>query len=497
MGQYIIEAQIGTGGMATVYKAHHAKLDRYVAVKIMHPAFLEDPTFQARFQREARIIANLDHPHIVPVYDFDDHGKQPYLIMKFIEGQTLKQVIRSDDGISSQQALIIMQKIGDALTYAHQKGILHRDVKPSNIIIDANGEPYLMDFGLARIAQAGESTMSTDMMLGTPQYISPEQAQGKTDLTSATDIYSFGIVLYELIVGRVPFVGESTYAIVHDHIYSPLPLPSDINPDISPEIEAILLKALSKNPDERYETPNALIEDYAHALSGTNKGTIAQHAKISPQENVPNIVAPPTPVPPPPSAIPSPINAGSRRDQRKERRLERRNERHIEKKIEQGISQWLEETFSGKKKDITPQFDNPNSDEAIRARVEKRLKARSEVMMHFISFLLGNAMVWVIYLLTSPGGHPWPLYVTMGWGIGIFAHMMGYYNEHGRGRERHEEQMQREIERERQRLASSATAKIKNDDITYADAEIRLTGDGELTDSFIDEVENQNQNLQR
>jgi serine/threonine protein kinase len=166
IGQYRVEAQTGTGGMATVYKAYHPRLDRHVAIKMMHQTLTADEAFHARFEREARIVAKLEHPNIVPIFDFSEHERDPYLVMKYIEGRTLKNILK-DGALPLHEVRRIMTAVAAALDYAHKQGVLHRDVKPSNIILDANGTPYLTDFGLARIAQAGEATMSADMMLGT------------------------------------------------------------------------------------------------------------------------------------------------------------------------------------------------------------------------------------------------------------------------------------------------------------------------------------------
>ncbi|HLB45823.1 MAG TPA: serine/threonine-protein kinase, partial [Anaerolineales bacterium] len=241
VGPYRVIAQLGQGGMATVYKAYHASLDRYVAIKVLHPAFKEDTTFLARFQREARVLAKLEHPNIIPIYDFADHEGHPYLVMKYVEGETLKARL-GQGPVALAETLKVVDAVGSALAYAHKQGILHRDIKPSNVIITDEGHYYLSDFGLARIASAGESTLSQDTMLGTPNYISPEQAKGVRDLDGRTDIYSFGVVLYEMIVGRVPFSADTPYAIIHDHIYRPLPLPTMVNPDIPEAIEKVLLK---------------------------------------------------------------------------------------------------------------------------------------------------------------------------------------------------------------------------------------------------------------
>jgi len=208
VGPYQVIGQLGHGGMATVYKAYHPRLDRYVAIKVMHKAFTEDAGFIARFEREAQIVAKLEHPHIVPVYDFDELDGQPYLVMKFIEGQTLKKVL-SDGPMPLNEIIRVMDDMAGALTYAHQHGVLHRDIKPSNIVIDIHGEPFLTDFGLARVTKAGASTLSADMILGTPQYISPEQASGQAELDPRTDIYSLGVVQACGWVGERRVAGEA------------------------------------------------------------------------------------------------------------------------------------------------------------------------------------------------------------------------------------------------------------------------------------------------
>ena len=264
VGAYRIIEQLGQGGMATVFKAYHASLDRYVALKVLHPAFGEDPAFEARFRREARVVAKLEHPNIVPIYDYAEHEKRPYLVMKFIEGDTLKA--RLDQGpLTSKEIIKIVDAVGSALAYAHRQNVLHRDIKPSNVLVAADGQVYLADFGLARIAQLGESTLSGDMIIGTPQYISPEQAMGVKDLDERTDLYSFGVMLYEMVVGKVPFNADTPFSIIHDHIYSPLPLPHKVNPDVPEQVERVLLKALAKNRLDRYENVDQMVSAFKEA----------------------------------------------------------------------------------------------------------------------------------------------------------------------------------------------------------------------------------------
>jgi serine/threonine protein kinase len=272
IGPYRVLEQLGQGGMATVFKAYHAALDRCVALKVLHQGFLEDKNFLARFEREAKLIARLEHVHIVPVYDFSNHEEQPYLVMKFIEGETLKARLARDP-LSARETLEIVVAVGSALSYAHRQGILHRDIKPSNIILDQDSGIYLADFGLARIAEAGGSTLTGDMIIGTPQYISPEQAMGSSNLDEGTDIYSFGVMLYEMVVGRVPFDADTPFSVIKDHIYAPLPLPSVVNPQVSFELERVLLKALAKQRSDRYATIKDLVEAFREAWQGMD-GTV-------------------------------------------------------------------------------------------------------------------------------------------------------------------------------------------------------------------------------
>ncbi len=286
MGPYEIIGPIGTGGMATVVKAYQPRLDRHVAIKMLHAMFLSDQGFLARFEREGRVVANLSHANIIPLFDYDQdpETKQPYLVMQLIEGQSLKERLVREGPPPLSATLHIITAIASALTYAHSRGVLHRDVKPSNIIMDQDNVPYLMDFGLARMIKAGESTMSADMMIGTPHYISPEQAQGSLILDARTDVYALGVVLYEMVVGRLPFSGDTPFIIVHKHIYEPPTPPREVMPDLPGEVEAVLLKALSKAPEDRYETPNALAEAFRAAVERTNLGELPLERRIEPQD---------------------------------------------------------------------------------------------------------------------------------------------------------------------------------------------------------------------
>lgn len=284
VGPYRIVEQLGQGGMATVFKAYHPSLDRYVAIKALHPAFNQDMNFESRFQREARVVAKLEHPNIVPVYDYAEHENRPYLVMKFIEGVTLKA--RLDQGLlSSDEITKIVDAVGSSLAYAHKQGVLHRDIKPSNVLLARDGQIYLADFGLARIAQSGESTLSSDMIMGTPQYISPEQAMGKADLDLRTDLYSFGVMLYEMVVGKVPFNADTPFSIIHDHIYTPLPLPRKVNPNVPEPVERVLLKALAKEREDRFEDASLLVSAFKNVWN--QAGVPIQGSDVSVSQTTP------------------------------------------------------------------------------------------------------------------------------------------------------------------------------------------------------------------
>ena len=294
VGAYRIVAQLGQGGMATVYKAYHAALDRYVALKVMHPAFKQDPDFVQRFNREARIVARLEHPDIVPVYDFAEHRGLAYLVMLFVDGETLKARLQRGP-LQPAQIIKVAQEAGAALSYAHRQGVLHRDIKPSNFILCKNPDDpdamdiYLTDFGLARIAEMGESTLSRDVMLGTPQYISPEQAKGVQDLDARTDIYSLGVVLFEIATGQVPFSADTPYSIIHDHIFTPLPMPSEINPNVPEGVERVLLKALSKEREDRYPDVDSFVGAFVDAVNSISPADAgdAEPAQKTPAQEKP------------------------------------------------------------------------------------------------------------------------------------------------------------------------------------------------------------------
>lgn len=529
IGAYQITEKIGAGGMATVFKARQPRLDRDVAIKVMHQNISQDTNFLARFEREARIVASLDHPNIVPIYDYDEHNGQPYLVMKYVQGRTLKDLLRAEP-IDVDDALRVLTAVGSALDFAHGRGVLHRDIKPSNIIIDDRGDAFLMDFGLARIAQSGESTMSADVMLGTPHYISPEQAQGNKDLDARTDVYSLGIVLYEMLTGRVPFVGDTSYAIIHAQITETPPPPRQINPTITLAVEAVVLKALAKNRDERYTTPKELVSAFREALQTGNNPPKFTQSNDSSQKATPP-VRPRIQTPPPPSAPPPPkINVTKKswessevRDELRKAGTEIRNafsvvREEVKKAVEQAKEtaeknnwdwNWDSKKQGGWQpgaklttapdgtegfytdKEIKLMKKGMTPEEIIRKRIEKKLEERQGLMIHGAAFVSMNALMFMIWLFISIGAgefiFPWPFIVLFGWGIGMFAHYMEYYNQYGRGREKRESLIAREMERERARMYGSDYEKPKNDFVDNRG--IRLTEDGELSESFIQQIE--------
>jgi serine/threonine protein kinase/streptogramin lyase len=262
LGPYRILEQIGRGGMATVYKAYQPAMDRYVAIKVLPAHFMQDPTFVERFEREARTVARLEHPHILPVHDY---GKTPdgvtYIVMRYIEAGTMSDLLKQGR-LPLNEIVRLFSQVGDALAYAHEQGVIHRDMKPSNVLVDTRGQPFLTDFGLARMV-GGESSLTGSMIIGTPAYMAPEQGQGQP-ADKRTDIYALGIILYEMVTGKTPFEAETPMAVMIKHMTEPLPLPGQLNPDLPPAVERVILKALAKEPDGRYQN----VADMVKALQG-------------------------------------------------------------------------------------------------------------------------------------------------------------------------------------------------------------------------------------
>ena len=265
LGQYRLMERLGRGGMATVYKAYQPSLDRYVAVKVLSTFLAQDPDFAARFQREARAIAQLNHPNILPVHDYGQEGDLIYIVMRYVEGGTLQDILGRP--LDLDTAVKIIAQMGGALDYAHQRGIVHRDVKPSNILMADRNWALLGDFGLARMVGASTRITQTGVGMGTPAYIAPEQAQG-TGVDARSDIYSLGVVLFEMLTGQVPFAGDTSLVVLLKHLKEPPPPPGQINPDIPEPVERVLLKALAKDPRDRFRRAGEMVTALQQAMTG-------------------------------------------------------------------------------------------------------------------------------------------------------------------------------------------------------------------------------------
>jgi Tol biopolymer transport system component/serine/threonine protein kinase len=283
--RYEIKNELGRGGMATVYLAHDPRFERDVAVKALPREFLHDPQFRARFEREAKTIAALDHPAIVPVFDFGEHDGQPYLVMRYMAGGSLAERMAKSP-IPLPDIAVIVKEIAPGLDAAHRKGVVHRDIKPGNILFDAYDKAYVADFGVVKLAEA---TMTLTMgTIGTPQYMSPEQALGQDELDGRSDIYSLGVVVYQLLCGKLPFEATTPAALIHAHVYDPPPDIRGINPDVPAAVKAVVEKALSKERGDRYSTTQEFAAALAEAieLPATQVTADAEELPAAPETTV-------------------------------------------------------------------------------------------------------------------------------------------------------------------------------------------------------------------
>jgi beta-lactam-binding protein with PASTA domain/predicted Ser/Thr protein kinase len=264
--RYEIQGVLGQGGMAKVFKGRDTVLGREVAVKVLSPQFVTDDQFVTRFRREAQAAAGLNHPNIVSVFDTGDQGDIHYIVMEYVQGRTLRDAIKSEGPLMPERAAEIADAVAKALSAAHATGLVHRDIKPGNIMITNDGEVKVMDFGIARTA-TGDTLTQTAAVLGTASYLSPEQAQGEP-VDPRSDIYSLGCVLYEMLTGRPPFTGDSPVAIAYKHVRDdPVP-PSRLNGDIPRDLESVVMKSMAKNPANRYQTADELRQDLGRVLQG-------------------------------------------------------------------------------------------------------------------------------------------------------------------------------------------------------------------------------------
>ncbi len=275
LGPYEITEEIGKGGMATVYRGYQPSMDRHVAVKVIRASMLGDSVGRDRFTREAKLIAKLEHPHLLPVYDFDGAHDPPYIVMRFLEGGTLKQVMDADP-LPPEEMLYMLRQVANALDYAHRQEVVHRDLKPSNIMIDLEGNAFVADFGIAHVTDAAKDLTGTGNAIGTPGYMAPEQAKGKGGVDSRADVYSMGVIAYELLAGRGPFDHESAVEELMAHLQEPVPDITEFNANLDPEVNQVVQKALAKDRDERYATNGEFIDALSNALHKQAAGSPSQ-----------------------------------------------------------------------------------------------------------------------------------------------------------------------------------------------------------------------------
>ncbi|MFW6692551.1 Stk1 family PASTA domain-containing Ser/Thr kinase [Streptomyces sp. MAR4 CNX-425] len=271
-GRYELGQVLGRGGMAEVYLAHDTRLGRTVAVKTLRADMARDPSFQARFRREAQSAASLNHPAIVAVYDtgedYIDGVSIPYIVMEYVDGSTLRELLHSGRKLLPERSLEMCTGILQALEYSHRSGIVHRDIKPANVMLTRTGQVKVMDFGIARaMGDSGMTMTQTAAVIGTAQYLSPEQAKGE-QVDARSDLYSTGCLLYELLTGRPPFVGDSPVAVAYQHVREEAQPPSAFDPEVTPEMDAIVMKALVKDPDYRYQSADEMRADIDASLEG-------------------------------------------------------------------------------------------------------------------------------------------------------------------------------------------------------------------------------------
>lgn len=291
LGKYVIIEEIGRGGMGAVYRARDMELDRIVALKVLSPYLVGEPHLVQRFMREARLAANLDHPNIVTIYDIGGEGSYYYFAMKFLDGMTLKEYLRQHGPLPLDKILDIIRQLASALDYAHGQNLIHRDVKPGNVMVANDGTVCLTDFGLAKVAENLKLTASGDT-IGTLEYMAPEQARGNAE--KASDIYSLGVIAYEMLAGRLPFQGNNQATLLYQHLHDPPPPLHQWNPQVPPEIEAAVLKAMAKEPAQRFPTAG---EFFQALQEGARRGLPVVPARQAAAPAPANAAAPAAPAP--------------------------------------------------------------------------------------------------------------------------------------------------------------------------------------------------------
>lgn len=279
LGPYELLEELGRGGMATVFRAYQPNMDRQVAVKVIHRLLADEAASVERFQREARLVARLEHPHILPVYDFDGTHSPQYIVMRYLAGGTLKQALsRRAETLTFGHVVALLQQVASALDYAHRQGIVHRDLKPSNIMVDSEGNSFLTDFGIARLIGASDTDVTQrGVVVGTPGYMAPEQASGAMDIGAGVDIYALGVVAFEMLTGSLPFEAPTPMAMAVKHIHEPPPRPTELNTLLPPAVDDVLRRSLGKRPEDRHGSAGTLVQELGVAL-----GVLGAHTGGSP-----------------------------------------------------------------------------------------------------------------------------------------------------------------------------------------------------------------------
>jgi serine/threonine protein kinase len=317
LGGYQIRALLGSGGMASVYKGYDSALDREVAIKVISTANQPDD-FVARFQREARLAASLRHANIVQIYHFGGQQNIVYMVQELLPGPTLEQQMRGRRRLASERVLAIIEQLASSLDYAHGQGVIHRDIKPSNALYNANSQLVLTDFGIARsITDPAQTTTDPGMVMGTPGYLAPEQAISSVALTPTCDIYALGALLFELLTGRLPFEADTAMGVILKHLYDQPPRPSTLRPDLPGALDAVVLRAMQKEPADRYPSAGALAKALRAAWASASAApkSARPSARTSPKSAA---LAPTSPKPAPPiapkSATPrTPVSSAAKR----------------------------------------------------------------------------------------------------------------------------------------------------------------------------------------
>jgi tRNA A-37 threonylcarbamoyl transferase component Bud32 len=302
LGNYEIEELVGKGGMAGVFRGYQPSMDRHVAIKIMSQQYSEDEGFVRRFKREAHLIANLEHAHILPVYDFGEEEGVLYIVMRYLPTGDLEERIVPDEGMPLKEAVSLFTQIASALDYAHSRGIIHRDLKPGNVLIDEQGNAFLTDFGIAKEVEGTQSLTGTGGVVGTPTYMSPEQGLGeKIDVRS--DVYGLGVMLFEMLTGKQPYMADNPMALMLKHINETPPHPSRVNPNIPMSVSSVILRAMSKDPDSRFSTAGEMAKALQEALATGKMSTIPAAAAADTGGTLPMVSVPgeaatmPAPIP--------------------------------------------------------------------------------------------------------------------------------------------------------------------------------------------------------